>query len=224
MTRAIWGIIYDLPESGRDEYLAWFHDVHMPEKLARPGYAWAAHYEVVSPQARHITSLAGNHDGKSSHGYIALFGGDDTQVFLNPSPAQIKPNQTPLTREMMGRRIAQRSFIAAVEWCMGGRHSAKLAASPVIHLTCCDAPQRDESFGAWCVQQLAPVLSRDPALSMLGKMLTATGPIKHVILAGFESVPREQVQQAEAAIAHMEGSPFLARRISYLPSAAPSDT
>ena len=38
MDRAVWAIIYDLPEEGRDEYMEWFHGVHIPEKLARPGY------------------------------------------------------------------------------------------------------------------------------------------------------------------------------------------
>ena len=52
MDRAVWAVIYDLPEEGRDEYMAWYHGVHIPEKLARPGYAWAAHYEVKHPGER----------------------------------------------------------------------------------------------------------------------------------------------------------------------------
>ena len=52
MDRAVWAIIYDLPEEGRDEYMEWYHEVHIPEKLARPGYTWAAHYEVQHPGER----------------------------------------------------------------------------------------------------------------------------------------------------------------------------
>ena len=52
MDRAVWAIIYDLPEEGRDEYMDWYHGVHIPEKLARPGYTWAAHYEVKHPGER----------------------------------------------------------------------------------------------------------------------------------------------------------------------------
>ena len=48
MDRGIWAIWYELPEErkAREEYVGWFHEVHIPEKLARPGYLWAAHYEL----------------------------------------------------------------------------------------------------------------------------------------------------------------------------------
>jgi len=222
VTRAIWGIIYDLPEPGRGEYLTWFHDVHMPEKMARPGYAWAAHYEVVSREGHHVSSRASGQEGNAGQGYIALFGGEDTQVFLNPSPAQIKPRQTPLTREMMGRRIGQRSFIAAEEWRIEGGRPAGLEDSPLIHVTCCDASHNDEAFGAWCVQELVPALRQDPALCVLTKMLAATGPAKHVVLAGFQSMPRAQ-SFAPPMATHINGSPFPAQRISHLRSVMHDD-
>ena len=37
MDRAVWAIIYDLPEEGRDEYMDWYHEVHIPEKLCSSG-------------------------------------------------------------------------------------------------------------------------------------------------------------------------------------------
>ena len=40
----LWLIFYDLLPEKEAEYLTWFHDVHIPEKLAREGYTWAAHY------------------------------------------------------------------------------------------------------------------------------------------------------------------------------------
>ena len=45
MDRGIWAIWYNLPEEGRNEYLAWLHEVYLPEALQRPGYLWAAHYQ-----------------------------------------------------------------------------------------------------------------------------------------------------------------------------------
>ena len=65
MPSAIWTILYDLPAETRKDYLAWFHDVHIPEKLARPGYTWAAHYQVV-----------GEGDEMSC---IAMFGGETVE-------------------------------------------------------------------------------------------------------------------------------------------------
>jgi len=38
---------YDLPAEGRDAYLAWLHEVYMPEVLRRPGVLWGGHYAEV---------------------------------------------------------------------------------------------------------------------------------------------------------------------------------
>ncbi len=214
MSHAIWGIIYDLPEGGRDDYLAWFHEVHMAEKLARPGYVWAAHYEVIDPQGNHVSSLAADDVAHNTRGYVALFGGADTQVFLDPSPAQIKPHQTPLTREMMGKRIGQRSFIAAEEWSAQGDGNDDRRGHPVIHLDCCDAPGGDEAFGAWCVQVLKPATRQHPAFRRISKLLVATGPVKHVILAEFSGAAETTKATAPVTVTHLSGSPFAARRIA----------
>ncbi len=222
-SQAIWGIIYDLPTEGRDEYLAWFHDVHVGEKLARPGYTWAAHYEVVSPSGEAATSRGTGAGGSGDVGYVALFGGEYTSIFLNPSPAQIKPRQTELTREMMGRRKASRSFIAAEEW-----HSAASSetghAAAAIELVCCDVAANDEDFGAWCVQDLKPRLQPMSEFARLTKLLTATGPAKHIVLSEFASLAAllgsqqggaksEWTSRVEGYRSHMPGSPLTARRI-----------
>ena len=110
MDRAVWAIIYDLPEEGRDEYMEWYHEVHIPEKLARPGYTWAAHYEVQHPGERFekIAARLNRTDDPalaSGAGFIALFGGESTRVFYDPSPAQLKERQNAETRAMTGMRI-----------------------------------------------------------------------------------------------------------------------
>ena len=38
MSQAIWILQYDLTSGLEYEYLNWFHNIHIPEKLARPGY------------------------------------------------------------------------------------------------------------------------------------------------------------------------------------------
>ena len=154
----------------------------MPEKLARPGYRWAAHYEVTDADGRQISSLDAAGASGEGHGYIALFGGADTQVFLDPSPTQIKPRQTPLTREMMAVRIGQRSFIAAEEWRAGEGDTGGHGGPGEIALLCCNAPGNDEAFGAWCVQHLKPSLMGSKRVRALTKLLTATGPVKHALL------------------------------------------
>jgi len=44
MSTAIWLLDYSVAGDSLDSYLDWFHGVHVPEKLARPGYTWAALY------------------------------------------------------------------------------------------------------------------------------------------------------------------------------------
>ena len=51
MDRGIWAIWYDLPEEGKEEYLAWLHEEHIPAMLKRPGYLWACHQEnIMTPE------------------------------------------------------------------------------------------------------------------------------------------------------------------------------
>ena len=87
MPTAIWIIMHGLQPAREAEYLEWFHDVHIPDKLAREGYIWASHYQVLS-------------DGDS--GYIAMFGGRDASVFYNPSPAQLDTAKNPMSARFWG--------------------------------------------------------------------------------------------------------------------------
>ena len=49
MTAGIWLLFYDIAAADRDQYVDWFHRYHVSEKLARPGYRWAAHFEAPPP-------------------------------------------------------------------------------------------------------------------------------------------------------------------------------
>lgn len=222
MSTAIWAIIYDLKTDGKDDYLRWFHEVHIPEKLARPGYEWAGHYQVLS-QVGQAASSQGSNGADGCTGYVALFGGSDTSVFLNPSPAQLKPRQTQETKEMMGRRIASRSFIATTEWRYEVEKNEPQHAHTAILLMGCDVGPNDEDFGAWCVQELKPRLSVAGFQSGC-KLLSACGTVRHAILAGFSSIDvclafsheRTQSEWSERVhgyTSHMPGSPISAQRI-----------
>lgn len=144
MSQAIWTLMHAIAATDREHYLDWFHGVHIPEKLARPGYTWAAHYEHA---------IAGSPD---LSGHVALFGGESTRVFYDPSPAQLKTRQDALTREMMACRIDGKSVIYAEEWCQDGAagrcERGSAVDAPVIRITCIDAQADDESLEAWCAQ------------------------------------------------------------------------
>ena len=104
MTTVIWLLLYDIAAADLDHYVDWFHCCHISEKLARPGYRWAAHFEAPSP--------SGNSD---LYRYIRMFGGDPTRVFLDPSPAQLKLTQSNETRAIMALRQNHSSAILAHE-------------------------------------------------------------------------------------------------------------
>ena len=77
MSQAIWILQYDLKSGSEHEYLNWFHNIHIPEKLARPGYLWAVHYQGQIGALNH---------SENRRSYLALFGGVSTRTFLDPSP------------------------------------------------------------------------------------------------------------------------------------------
>jgi hypothetical protein len=179
MSNAIWMIIYDLKNVRKDEYLQWFHNVHIPEKLARPGYTWAAHYQVL----RDDEEISSN-DGHI--GCIALFGGKATSVFYNPSPAQIKPTQSEETRDMMSCRMNSKSLILSEEWASQGQAIVydinPAISADIISLTLCNADGNDEDFGAWLVQNHLKSACKVKNCIRLRKYLASTGAAKHAII------------------------------------------
>lgn len=178
MTNAVWIIMYELQRARAAEYLGWFHDVHIPEKLARPGYDWASHYQV----------MPGDDEASSGDGdmaCIALFGGRATSVFYNPSPAQLKPTQPPETRDMMICRKNSRSLILSGEWAVDG-HGVANEGKPaidaeIIAVALCDTAGNDEDFGAWLVQNHVECVARDEGCIGVRKFLASAGGAKHAI-------------------------------------------
>jgi len=182
MSNAIWLIMYDIATANEEAYLNWFHDVHIPEKLARPGYTWGAHYEVVGPDGG--PRMLNGKDAGGQRGFAAFFGGEDTRTFLDPSPAQIKPNQPPLTREMMGHRIGSQMLIAAEEWRVAaeGDDGPSYANLNVIVGT---VDGHDEDYGSWCIQKYLPYVSTRSGFEVAAKFLSTTAPGKHVMVTSF---------------------------------------
>ena len=116
MDRGIWAIWYDLPEQGKEEYIAWLHEVHLPKALLRPGYLWAAHIENIWDEAREegISKRLIHTDDLSvptGNAYLVLYGAASPHVFLKPSPAQLEANWTAEERDMFGRRRSARACI-----------------------------------------------------------------------------------------------------------------
>ena len=186
MTGAIWALAYEISNDDRETYLDWFHRIHIPEKMARPGYRWAAHFE-------------GSATTPDNHSYIALFGGISTRIFLDTSPAQLKPKQDDLTRKMIARRRNPFTTILAREWRDDSTPSksnnetaaAEAVNSEPIHsdwldFLVIDTAGQGEAIGAWAVQTLLPQLQKhnpDAAktTAITHKLISVTGGQAHVL-------------------------------------------
>ena len=171
---ALWLILYDLHRDQEEDYLTWFHDIHIPEKLARPGYTWAAHYRAE----------AGGAEGRNR--YAALFGGEDTAVFYNPSPQQIKPNQPPETRAMMAVRANSLMFILAHEWSRGKLGPLDRGEVPVsadhLAINAFETNSSDQELPSQLIQQDWPKLVLNPDFKAMHKYLASTGSPRHLSL------------------------------------------
>jgi hypothetical protein len=181
MTGAIWALAYEISYENRETYLDWFHQIHIPEKLARPGYSWAAHFK-------------GSATTPNTHSYIALFGGISTRIFLDPSPAQLKTKQDDLTREMMAKRRHPFATILVHEWSDRSTPSTSndqaMALEPInsdwLDFLVINAVEQGEAIGAWVVQNLLPKLQSDnPDAAqndaITHKFLSVTGPPVHIL-------------------------------------------
>ena len=181
MTGAIWALAYDISNDDRQSYLDWFHRIHIPEKLARPGYRWAAHFEGCATTP-------------NTHSYIALFGGVSTRIFLDPSPAQLKTKQDDLTRGMMARRRNPFATILAYEWRDGSKPStsnddavaAEAINSDWLEFLVIDAAGQGEAIGAWAAQTFLPKLQNDnpdaaKSTAITHKLISVTGAPAHIL-------------------------------------------
>ena len=199
----IWLIKYELRKQAETEYLDWFHNIHIAEKLARPGYTWAAHYRISD-----------NNSGAPE--FIALFGGTSSRVFYDPSPLQIKPNQDELTRKMMGYRVNPHMQILTHEWSesRGESELATTAAiqSPAIALWLFGQPSVedqhkadvDQILSSWCTQQFFKSQLETTATTTMHKPLASTGSPRHAVLQEFSSAGSEDKDLQESLDSWMD--------------------
>lgn len=218
MDRGIWAIWYDIEDQDWPEYARWFHETHIPEKLARPGYRWAAHYRL-----------------ESDKGYLALFGGEASHTFLNPSPAQLATRQSPETRRYIALRKNPWACILAEEARVDGpevaRRNVDGTPGPVVQLGSYNAasPAVEDDLGAWYAQERLPLLSTLPGCIGARKMLASVGAWKHAILHEFVSLqwrerhfgpheaqardPSTWMGRVRPQLSHAPRSPCVGRRI-----------
>lgn len=183
----IWLIYYGIANANLDAYLDWFEGQHTDEKLARPGYDWASHHQVVS----------GGMSDHADYEFIAMFGAATSRVFYDPSPAQIKPNQDELTRTMIDHRVKPVSVIMTREWSEQPANAVKgnsksvpsPAETPYIRLALFDAAVDDQETAAWCAQTHLPAIAKSQQLIAGHKFISSFGVNRHIVLEQYSEQP-----------------------------------
>lgn len=242
MDRGIRAIWYELPEdrSARTEYVDWFHSKHIPEKLSRPGYLWAAHYELGhgGPRFQKVVDGLVHTDEPElgrGRGFLALFGGLTTHTFLNPSPRQLKERQDALSRRMIGLRQQAYACVFAEETRVDGPELAQrgpgITPGPFIQMGNFNVASYkiEDDVGAWYAQHRLPFMAAMPGCIGARKLLATAGWGKHSILYEYTSleareqhfIPHEEQAHDAASwtarilpqLVHAPCSPAVGRRI-----------
>ena len=169
----LWLIFYGIANQHKDSYLSWFENEHIDEKLSRPGYDWATHYELSTDSESGGTSE-----------FVALFGSRSSRTFYDPSPAQIKPHQTELTKTMLGYRTNAVSLILSEEWCQAGegKRESPVIASRSIRMWLFANTTDDQYVGAWCAQKHCPETADLPTTNSVRKFVASAGNPRHVVI------------------------------------------
>ena len=240
MDRGIWATWYDLPKEGRGAYFEWLHETHLPALCQRPGYAWAAHYEIRSGGTDMDTigaRLARPEEPTLGTGsqFLILVGAPSPHVFLDPRVDRIEEEDDGRAREMRARRLGERMCIFTEEARVTGPDiGARPGGStpgPAIQMGSFRTKTLEDEIdlGAWYAQYRLPAMSRMPGCVETRKLVSLVGWAKHAILYEFTSLEaRHEHFQAHESLAledgewtnrvigytvHAPGSPSVGRRI-----------
>ena len=96
MDRALWISWYDLADRDRDGHLQWLQQRYIPQRLAQPGFLYAAHFK--SEASPRMSGVPLGEQGRLRHtddpavpkgnAYILIFGAETPHAFAHPNPEQ----------------------------------------------------------------------------------------------------------------------------------------
>jgi len=238
MDRGLWVTWYNLPEKGREDYLAWLHGEYIPAQLERPGYLWAAHYASVEESKvprRTSGSKITTTDPEVPKGdrFILLFGAEDSNVFGNPLPREIHAELPAKGKQMIAMRIEPRQNIwteaARLDGPEANSYREGMTLAPCIQMGSFQARWQDEDEAlSWYAKWRMPSLSKLPGCVRVRKLASVAGWAKQSILYEFTSqagrdhflhshedgnANREWTDKVIAALVHAPGSANVGLRL-----------
>lgn len=213
MDRGIWITWYDLPENGREAYLAWAHGKYIPRMLERSGYLWGAHFATVAKGARATNARDTRNtcdDPAVARGdrYMLIFGATDADVFGNPTPDTLHSELPAEDRKMLRLREGERMNIFAeagrVEGPESGSTPAGRGLPPCIQVGAYNTGWQDEQeMLAFYSQWRMPAMGRTPGCVRIRKLASVAGWAKHGVLYEFASLAARN----EHFMRHEDGHP-----------------
>ena len=195
MDTALWISWYDMPETGRDDYLTWAHKTYIPQMLKRPGYLWAGHYASV-PKGGAVPTVPGMKARDAVHPdssvpkgdrYILMFGAEHAGVFGNPAPGALHAALPGESRRLLALRENERVNIMTVAEKVDGpeakSYQAGMTPAPCIQLGSYNCAWQDEEDAmAWYTQRRLPAMSRLTGVVRTRKLASVSGWAKHAVL------------------------------------------
>jgi len=233
LDRSLWISWYDLPEKGRDKYLAWLHGTYIPKLLRLPGVLTAAHYEVDQnekplPHLRRTKERL-----PQGNQYILIFTGRDAHVFAGLTT--FKAKHTAAEKKMLALRIGERVNLFTEEARANGpdakRREGKYTLAPGIQLGNFNSGSfhDEDELLSWYAHLRLPGFTRLPGGVGIRKLASVSGWAKHGVLYEFTSLEdraknfraheakdkkhTQWTHDVVAKLMHAPGSPAVARRI-----------
>ena len=234
MDRGIWGIWYDLPLEGRDEYIDYLHGVYLPAMLRRSGYLWAAHVQNVdSPEreAANYRRLTHTDDPSVPLGYryLLLFGAEDPHVFVaHDAAADLFEEASAEGKRLLSRRTGARSVIFAeagrVDGPAASLRAPGITPGPVIQFGTFNINrlENEVEMNAWYAKSRLPLVARGEGNLGVRRLVSIAGWPKHGILYEFVSLevaaknladPSDWSRRVVDNLVHAPHSPTLGVRI-----------
>jgi hypothetical protein len=203
----IWAVWFDLDKKVRASHLKWLHQSYLPEVTARPGIAWAAHYELhpeIYAKQRGRLKHTDEPIGQALQ-HLVLVGAASSNIFFHPLSPTEKKNQSRETRARLAERQEVRWLVAKEEYRVNGPEYDVSVPGGVpgaciqmgsFNMT---SPEAEIGLGQWYEQFRYPVFSRTASCARVRKLLGVAGWAKHAVLYEFTS--------NEARAKNMEGHP-----------------
>lgn len=240
---AIWAAWYDLPEEGRDAYLAWLHGEYLPQVAQRAGYAWVAHYVAstdpddwpgdVDELLARVRVKADRPDGPGrGTQYVLIVGAAGIAPLVSPDIETLERDEVGRARELLDLRIGVRTALfVEMARCDGpelGHRIPGTTPGPVIQmgtLRLDDAGK--DAIGSYYVDYKLPSVARTAACIGLRVLTTVRGWPDIGVIYEFTSLEgrrRHFIEDVERQALQPEQHPVAAGLTAHMEHAPGSPT